>query len=250
MARQTIRIPKNAPGVRAFLTLLLLAAGGFFVVMGVLSSHRSALTCTASPVRCAHHESYPLGVVFDTELAPFSRVGLREKSGQRGTSLNLTLHHDDGSSTEYPGVGTNGDRAAEVAEQLNAFLVRPSAEATFDLRSGSIPLAVFLLLLGFGALLLVPSIFNAVKITCRGDRVTLGVGRHPLPARTHEIALADMGPIQLRPRVLAGRATFALELMVRDREPIDLGITLADEPAARSKAAEIEAKLAPLRAIP
>jgi hypothetical protein len=42
----------------------------------------------------------------------------------------LTLFHEDESATEYPGIGTNGDRAAEVAESINIYLESPTSPKT------------------------------------------------------------------------------------------------------------------------
>lgn len=243
---EEIRIPKNGAAARAFLTLLLLGGSAFFVAMGVFATQASRLSCAEGPSTCVRRTEYPFGIGFEDPVAPIERAGIRVKSGRRGASLNLTLYHPDGSATEYPGVGTNGDRAAETVENLRRYLARPEGSRSFPLRSGSRPVGWAMIIVGLAALVLVPGIFNAVIFHRSGEELHVRVQRRPLKPRDERMAAADVEGLWVLPRQSAGRPVWVLALALRDREPVELGMAFSHEEAARARVQVLDERLAPV----
>ena len=91
---------------------MLLGMSGFFGTMAVVFSHDSSLECLAAS-GCTHVERYPLGIVVRTALAPIKKAEVQWDTGGRTRALKLVLRHADGTRTDFPGVGKNGDRAED-----------------------------------------------------------------------------------------------------------------------------------------
>lgn len=195
---------RNGLPVRIAMSALLLAGVGFFAAMAVLVAHDSELQCIAGGT-CVHAEHYPLGI---ERLEPLAKVTVAETMwdpGGRAVALKLVLRHADGTKTEYQGVGKNGDRAEETARELNAFLAQPIGAKTFPLREGSIPVAIFLGLVGLGALFVLPYFFTRVRVAREGNIITVVTGRWPARRQTIELP--------------AGSIRFGAQQVIRNGEP-------------------------------
>jgi hypothetical protein len=169
---------RNAPVAQAAMTVMLLAMAVFSSWMAVISSHSSELTCDGE-LRCVHVERYPFGLTRQTALPPITVAVKAWDGGGRTTAIKLVLHHADETSSEYQGVGTNGNRVEAVAKAINAFLKNPSAEQVFPLREASVAFAMFAALMAFCSLVLLPYFFTKVDITMTANNIEFVVGRWP-----------------------------------------------------------------------
>ena len=244
---RTVKVPKSGRLARAVLVLLLVGGCGFLVAMGVFVSQASELSCREGTERCVRRTHYPLGISFEEPVAAFQRVSVRQKSGRRGTSLDLTLHHADGTATEYPGVGTNGDRAAATAEAIERYMAAPgSEERIFALRSGSRPLGIGMLVLGLLGLVLLPGIFNSVIFTRQADQIAIRIERRPRRAEEVVVTVADAEGVRAVWKRVGTQEVCVLLFVVRERPPIELGIGFHREDHAQARARALEEELAPL----
>lgn len=244
-------VARLGPVARPSLVVLVAGMSAFLMVMGVFVSQNNELVCTAQPVTCERVETYPFGVEIRTALGSFEHASTRVKQGRRGgTSLDVVLHHADGTETEFSGVGKSGARAVETVEVLNAFIAAsPSNRAPIavQLRSGSIAMSIILLLLGLGALVFLPSAFSRVTFKSLGEQVQIRIGRWPIPATEHVVPCAALGPLEVRLVGTGRQMRYQLFVLVENAEAVDLRIASAAESGVRKKLSEVEAILAPLR---
>ncbi len=221
--------PRYGLPARALMTLMLGGVGVFFATMAVLVSHDSELRCEPGGA-CTHLERYPFGVEQREPVAKIASAGVEWSPGGRTKALKLVLTHEDGSFTDYQGVGKNGERAERTAKAINAYLQDPARGATFALREGSLPVAVFLAVLAVGAFVLVPSFFARIRLRRPEQRVQVSIGRWPAPRREFELE-----PVAFVVRPFAnpvdGNMRFAVESGGHD-----LGMTFLLEANARARA--------------
>jgi hypothetical protein len=221
--------------VRVLMTTMLVGLAGFFSAMSVLVSHESFLACTA-PDACAHVERYPFGVVQSKPLSPVKRADVRWSTGGRSAALKLVLDHADGVRTEYPGVGTNGERAEDVADAVNAYLGGAQGAKEFQLRERSLPVAAFLLVLALVGLVLTPHFFTRVRLERTPSCLEVRVGRWPAKTRLEVVPLTELGAVAIIERVVNGQPFFGLVLERRAGPPVDLGLSFRSDDAARAEA--------------
>jgi hypothetical protein len=226
--------PRYGLWAKAIMTLVLGGLGVFFATMTVLVSHDSELSCAPGGT-CTHVERYPFGIERRAPVAKVASAGVEWSTGGRVQALKLVLTHEDGSFTDYQGVGTNGERAERTAKAINAYLHDPARGATFALREGSMPLAVFLALLTLGALALVPSFFARVRLRRPAQRVQVRIGRWPAPLREFE-----MEPIEFTVRSIINPTDGTVRFAVESGEH-DLGMIFLSEARARARAATLNA---------
>lgn len=221
--------PRYSILAKAIMTPVLVAMSVFMASMAVLVSHDSELSCAPGGT-CTHVERYPFGIEQRTPLAKVASADVEWSPGGRSKALKLVLTHEDGSFTDYQGVGKNGERAERTAKAINAYLREPARAATFALREGSLPAAMFLVVLALGALVFVPSFFARIRLRRPAQRVEVIIGRWPAPRR--ELELEPTG-FTVRPIVNAvdGRVSFAVESGGQD-----LGMNFFTEKAARARA--------------
>lgn len=234
---------RNGLPVRIAMTVVLLAGIGFFVAMMVLVSHHEELRCEPD-ARCVHVEHYPFGIDLFDALPKVTKAEVRWDVGGRSMALRLVLRHDDGSKSEYQGVGKNGDRAEETAQAINAFLANPSGEKAFPLRDGSIPVAIFLGVLALAGALLLPAFFTRVRLAREGNIITVVVGRWPARRRLIELP-ADAVGFSAQPVRVNGEPFFSVCAFRTDCEAvIELGVLSRFEKVANKRVEELRAWLA------
>ena len=220
--------PRYNPLVRTIMTLVLVGFCAFAMTMAALVSHDSELRCEPGGM-CTHLERYPFGIERRASLTKIARAGVEWSPGGRSQALKLVLTHEDGSFTDYLGVGKNGERAERTAKAINAFLENPTPAATFALREGSLPVAIFLALLGFGALLFVPSFFTRVVLSRPSHRVRVRIGRWPAPNRELELESAEF-TLRVTRNSLDG-----LEFFTVESGGHDLGMSFFTEKPAKAR---------------
>jgi len=220
--------PRYGLPAKAIMTVMLGAAGVFFATMAVLVSHDSELSCEPGGA-CTHIERYPFGIEQRAPVAKIASADVEWSPGGRSKALKLVLTHEDGSFTDYQGVGTNGERAERTAKAINAYLHEPK-RVTFALREGSLPVAIFLAVLAFGAFVLVPSFFTRVRLTRPSQRVQVRIGRWPASRREFEV---EPHAFTVRPiaNPVDGSVRFAVESGGHD-----LGMVFLIEAKARARA--------------
>lgn len=241
-----LRFPKIGGVMRIVVTLVIVCTSVFCVVMGIFMTQSSELTCTNGTDYCLRQTLYPFGISFQEPVPAFQRVSLRTVHDKHGTSLDLILHHADGTATDYSGVGKNGDRAARTMQAIEAYMASPQGTRSFPLRSGSTPLGAMAIALGLLLLLAVFPFFNNVYFTRRGDELVVRVERRPLAAREVVVPVASVETVQVISKTSAGQTVFAVTLCVRDREPIDLGLGGRSWGYARMRAQALGEQLAPV----
>lgn len=210
--------------VQALMVAMLLGLSGFFGTMAVLVSHDSSLECQASS-GCTHVERYPLGLGVRTPLAPIKKAEVQWDTGGRSRALKLVLRHADGTRTDFQGVGKNGERAEDTANELNAMLQsNPATDRTFLLREGSLPFALFLALLAIAALVLSPHFFSKVRLSRSPAGITVAIGRWPAKARRHLIPPGDLAQVGLKQSIANGEQFYTVQLERPSGPAIELGI--------------------------
>ncbi|MFT3843037.1 MAG: hypothetical protein QM723_38970 [Myxococcaceae bacterium] len=234
---------RNGLPVRIGMTVVLLAGIGFFVAMMVLVSHHEELRCEPD-ARCVHVEHYPFGIDLSDALPKVTQAEVMWDPGGRSMALKLVLRHDDGSKSEYQGVGKNGERAEETARAINAFLAHPAGEKAFPLRDGSIPVAIFLGVLALAGALLVPTFFTRIRLAREGNMITVVVGRWPARRRVIELP-ADAVRFGTRPMVINGEPFFSVCAERTDCEAVvELGVVSRFESVAMKRVEALRAWLA------
>ncbi len=224
------------------MTALLLGLVGFLTPMAVLVSHDSSLECRGRTA-CSHREQYPFGVVKQTSLAPIQRAEVKWDTGGRSAALKLVLRHADGTTTEYQGVGKNGDRAEDTAAALNTWLASGEGEKSFALREGSWPAALFLAFLTLVGLSLVPYFFSRVRVVRTAESVTFSVERWPARPRRQTVSLGEVVHVVVDARVVNDQQFFSLWLKRAEGPRFELGLDFrTPEKAARAQEA-VEALL-------
>lgn len=220
--------PRYGLPARAIMTVMLGGLGVFFAAMAVLVSHDSELSCEPSGA-CTHIERYPFGIEQREPVAKIASADVEWSPGGRSKALKLVLTHEDGTFTDYQGVGTNGERAERTAKAINAYLHEPKS-ATFALREGSLPVAIFLGLLALGAFVLVPSFFTRIRLRRTMQRVQVTIGRWPASRREFEF---EPNVFTIRPfaNPVDGSVRFAVESGGQD-----LGMVFLLEANARARA--------------
>lgn len=174
---------------RVVLPALSLAALGFMWTMAVLISKDTELHCDGPS--CEHVEHFPFGITTRARVAPVTRARTEWGTG-RSAAIELVLESATGTTTTYPGVGTNGDRAEATAAAINQFLETGPRQATFELRRGSTPAAAFMLLLGLAfALAVAPLPFQRLRFEWTG-RLVVRRPRWPVPAARFELDGAQL----------------------------------------------------------
>ncbi len=249
-------IPKHPFGVRAVLTVLLIAAGAFFMGVGIFASQASVLRCAAQ--QCSRISTYPFGISFDEPIPPVVRAAIRLKYGHTGSStrqarqtkptLNLTLYHDDTAAMEFPGVGNGGERAAAVAESINAYLLAPDGEKVFELRSGSIPVGAGLFTLGLIALLMLPMAHASIRMTPLGDTVEVRVGNWPRNI-VRTILISNLPTTPLADQFTNDDERYNLTLKMDGEPGLRLSIARRNRPSAIALAQEIDSNFERWRTI-
>lgn len=210
--------------VQALMLALLLGMSGFFATMAVLVSHDSLLECRVR-AGCTHLERYPFGVVIRTPLVPIEKADVQWDTGGRTRALKLVLRHRDGTRTDYQGVGKNGDRAEDTANDLNDFLADAEAPArAFALREGSIPVAGFLALLAAIGLVLISHFFSKVRLARSATGITVTIERWPAKPRRHVVPLAEASLVGIKESIVNGEQFFKLQLERKTGVAIELGL--------------------------
>lgn len=223
--------------VKALMLAMLLGMSGFFGAMAVLVSHESSLECQASS-GCTHVERYPLGIVVRTPLAPIKKAEVQWDTGGRSRALKLVLRHADGTRTDFQGVGKNGERAEDTANELNAVLQsNPATDRTFPLREGSLPFALFLALLAITGLVLIPHYFSKVRLSRSAAGITVTIERWPAKARRHLIPAAELARVGLKQSTANEEQFFTVQLERTSGPAIDLGIAFRNPERASEEQA-------------
>jgi hypothetical protein len=222
---------------RVLMPVLLVGMSGFFATMAVLVAHDSELDCDGDG-QCVHVERYPFGFVEQTPLLPVKNAEVALDPGGRAMALKLVLNHQDGSSSEYQGVGRLGDRAERVAKELNAYLMAPRRPQTFLLRTGSMPVAIFLAVLTVLGLFLLPSCFTKVRLHLSEGILRVTVGRWPARRREHRLAIAELKGFGVRVVVEPiKRVVFHnVEAVTAPGAWVDIGMSFHTEAGARQRA--------------
>lgn len=231
---------RHALVVRVLMTALIVGASSFFVAMAVLVSHDSALVCREHS--CQHVERYPFGVVSTAPLAPIQRAEVKWSPGGRARALELVLRHPDGLTTEYQGVGKNGERAEDTAAALNEWLSTGGGERSFALREGSWVAAFFLAFLALVGLVLVPYFFSRVRVTRTGEGVEFTVERWPARPRRLRLPLGEQARVVVDTRVVRDQWFFSLWLERAGGPRFELGLDFRT-PEAAEREQEVVAAL-------
>lgn len=235
---------RNGFWVKASMSVLLLGMAAFMTTMSVLIVHDSSLICTQEG-NCVHVENYPLGIIKQTRLPRISSVNTQWDPGGRVMAIKLVLAHEDGTLTEYRGVGKNGERAQAVAAKLNAFIEQPRGKAEFPLREGSVAASVFLLLLGLLALLCLPYFFSKVRLRVLDEELVVRVERWPVPPRLIRVSLPRVRGFDVRHLVMPLEQHFYQVGLLVDGVPvpIDLGMAFRTVAQAQERVACLNAWL-------
>jgi hypothetical protein len=235
MREDTLVRARHGLVVRVLMTTLLVGMSSFFGAMAVLVSHDSALVCRDGTT-CQHVERYPFGVVNTTPLAPLQRADVKWDTGGRAVALKLVLRHADGQTTEYQGVGKNGDRAEDTAAALNAWLSKGQGEQSFALREGSWAAALFLALLAVLGVSFVAFFFSRVRVTRTDQGVEFTVERWPARPRRLRLPLGEEARVVVDTRVVRDQWFFSLWLERGAGPRFELGLDFrTPEAAAREQ---------------
>jgi hypothetical protein len=224
MSESVLVRARHGLGVRVVMTCLIFGLATFLFSMAVLVSHDSALECQPRAA-CAHVERYPLGVVNETPLAAIQRADVRWDTGGRAAALKLVLRHADGTSTEYQGVGKNGERAEDTALAINTWLAKRETGKIFALRQGSVPVAVFLALLSLVGLGLIPYFFSKLRVARSLAAMEITIERWPAPPRRHSLRQGEGARVTVRERVVNGQPFFSLWLERASAPGVELGLS-------------------------
>lgn len=240
----SIAFPRNALVIKVIITILLLGACTFFGSMAVLITHHSELKCSSGS-QCVHIERYPFGVVRETVIPRVMSAETEWVPGGRVRAIKLVLNHQDGSASDYHGVGTNGERAQQVAKQLNAFLAAPAHEQAFPLRQGSLAAGLFLALLTLVGLVLIPALFTKVRVTATGTNVLVKIGRWPAPSRRYSVPLDKLQDFSLKRSIIQGQEFFSVCANQDGRwYGFDLGMGFRNQEQALQRITELNEWLA------
>lgn len=240
----SLAFPRNALFIKLFMTTLLVGMCAFFGSMVVLTTHHSELRCDPA-ARCVHIERYPFGVVRQVVLPRVTSAETEWDPGGRMKAIKLVLNHQDGSTSEYQGVGTNGERSQRVAKQLNAFLAAPTREQTFPLRQGSWAMGVFLGLLTLVGLVLIPFFFTKVRVTATGTDVLVRIGRWPAPSRRYSVPLNEFQEFSLKRSFVMEQELFTISAnSVGSPRGFDLGLGFRNRAQALQRITELNEWLA------
>lgn len=221
--------PRYGRLAQVVMTVVLTGMAVFFTTMAVLVSHESELSCEGPS--CSHIERYPFGVVQRQSLPKIANADVEWSTGGRSRALKLVLRHEDGSFTEYQGVGKNGERAERTARAINAFLASPSEPQTHPLREGSLPFAVLLFVLALGGLLLVPTFFTRVRLERAGSQLQVHIGRWPARARALHLEVPAAGFAgRLIPGASPEQTFFGVEVA-----GVELGMRFHSEAATQAR---------------
>lgn len=239
-----IEFPRNSLFIRVFMTVMLLGVCAFFAAMAVLISHHSELRCEPD-LHCVHIERYPLGIVQKEAIPRVQSAETQWSPGGRVMAIRLILNHQDGSMSEYQGVGKNGERAQRVAKELNAFLLAPGHEQVFKLREGSLPAAIFLGLLTLGGLVLLPFFFTKVRLTTTDTNVLMKIGRWPARSHRYSVPLDQFKEFSLRRSIVMEQALFTVCADQVGRPfGFDLGMSFRNQEQALQRITELDEWLA------
>lgn len=234
----SIAFPRNAVIAKIVASILLLSLGAFFVPMAVLISHASELKCEQA--RCVHIERYPGGIVQESPVPHVKHADTEWDPGGRSKALKLVLEHEDGSTTEYQGVGKNGDRAQRTARAINSYLADPAGAKTFQLREGSLLAAGFMLLLALVCWAFVPSFFSKVRLRTSATAMQVTIGRWPAPRRVYSVPLDELQGFALLRSVANEQEFFTLCARQSGRkEGIELGMRFHLQSSAERRMAEL-----------
>lgn len=227
----TLSRPRYGPIAQVVMTVMLLAGAVFMGSMAVLVSHDSALECQGLTA-CQHVERYPLGIVNTSTLGPIERAEARWSPGGRAAALKLVVRHSDGTSSEYKGVGKNGERAEDTADAINAYLAGEGGTASFALREGSVPVAIFLALLAVGLLVLAPHFFTRVRLRREGRGFEISIGRWPAMPHRIEVPGGQAVAVGFDESIVNGNRFFMMWIEVAEAQRIQLGISVRSAEAA------------------
>lgn len=217
--------PRYGRPVQALMFALLLGMSVFLAMMAVLVSHDSFLECQAR-AGCTHVERYPFGIVRRTPLPPIVKAEVQWDTGGRSRALKLVLRHGDGTRTDYQGVGQNGNRAEDTANDLNGFLANDAApERTFPLREGSMPVALFLAVLATIGLVLISHFFSKVRLARSDTALTVTIERWPAKPRRDSVPLSELAGVGIKESIVNGQYFFTLHLERTAGLPVDLGLS-------------------------
>lgn len=234
MHDETLVRSRQGVVARVVMTVLMLVAATFFAAMAVLVSHDSALECQ-TPRSCRHVERYPFGIVNAQALPAIERAHVKWSPGGRAAALKLVLRHEDGTTSEYQGVGKNGERAEDTAERISEYLLmRGGLDETksFALREGSLPVAIFLAVLALTALVLLPYFFARVRLVRSAQTVEIIIERWPALPRRHTVAVGEPVRVLIEERVATEQKFYSLHLERSDRPSVDLGLSFRSLDAA------------------
>ena len=215
--------PRYGRLAQALMLAMLLGMSTFFGAMAVLVSHDSRLECQVGE-GCTHVEQYPFGIVKRAALAPIVKAEVQWDTGGRSRALKLVLRHADKTRTDYQGVGKNGERAEDTANDLNDFLATGASDRTFPLREGSIPMALFLVVLAVVGLVLVPHFFSKVRVTRSHAAITVTIERWPAMPKRHSVPLAELAGVGIKETSVNGEHFFTLQLERTSGLAIELGL--------------------------
>lgn len=239
-------IERNGVPVKVLMTLLVGAASLFFGAMALLISHSSLLDCTGN-LQCIHVEKYPLGFEQREPVAKFESAETEWDPGGRQMAVKLVLNHADGTTTEYQGVGTNGERAQSVAAAINKFIKEPKERQRFALRDGSIAGGIFMALLALVAMSVVPYFFSKMRFRSAQGVLALSIERWPIRPRRFRWPIDQVAGLRLHRTVMMQQEFYKVVMDVGD-EAVDLGLGFRSPQHAEKKLAEINSWLNGARA--
>ena len=118
----------------------------------VFAMHESALVCQ-SAASCEVVRRLVPGLDVGAHLPPLARASTQLSGNPRGTyASELVLEYATGETDVFDGVGPRGERAEEVAAQLNQAIHGGPWQPAYQLRERSLPIALVMLTLAVGAL--------------------------------------------------------------------------------------------------
>ena len=240
-------IDRNGALVKVLKTLLVGGGAAFFLSMAVLVCHHSSLVCDAE-LNCTHLETYPFGIERGQALTTISAAETLWDPGGRQMAIKLALNHTDGSTTEYQGVGKNGERAQKVAAAINAFINAPSAPQTFALREGSIGVGVFLVLMALLGLCALPYVFSKIRLRAEGGVLSVIIERRPLPPRKLQSPLQRVAGLTLHRMTMMDQEFFNVTMALVGGDSVDLGLRFRSAEQAQQRLKEMDAWLERRRA--
>lgn len=230
-------VERHSMTAKMMMSTLVGAAIIFFVAMAILISHSSLLECSNN-LQCTHIERYPFGIERREALKEMVSAETQWAPGGQQMAVKLVLNHADGSTTDYQGVGTNGEHAQKVARALNAFISAPEATAQFALRAGSVGASILMAALALLGALAVPYFFSKLRLQLHGNVLGAVIERWPIAPRRFQWTLGQPVTLRLERKVSLDQEFFLVMLVVGS-QTIDLGLAFRNAPAAQKRLAEI-----------